>query len=82
MAKLQILQFFGVCSFCCNCVALQKTECVGATESKVRIGNFNVKATKTIEHILSKTWHAHNFAKFQQNEHTPEKFDIQLTVFT
>ena len=33
----------GVCSFCWNCMARQKTERVGATESKVWIGNFNVK---------------------------------------
>ena len=58
----------GVCSFCWYCVESQKTECVGATESQVWIGNFNVKARKTIKQIVPKTCAPHNFAKFRQNE--------------
>ena len=46
----------GVCSFCSNCVACQKTERVDSTEDKVWIGRFNVKAWKTIEHILPKNF--------------------------
>ena len=53
----------GVCSYCWNCVVRQKTERVGATKSKVWIGNFNVKTRKTIEHILLKIWHATQFGK-------------------
>ena len=59
----------GVCSFCWNCVACQKSERVGDTESNIWIGNFNVKARKT---ILPKTVGApHNFVRFRQNEHIP-----------
>ena len=42
----------GVCLFCWNCVAYQKTERVGATESRVWIGHFNVKARITIQCIV------------------------------
>ena len=36
----------GVCSFSWNCVTRPKTGSVGATESKVWIGNFNLKSMK------------------------------------
>ena len=41
------------------------------TWSEVWIGNFNVKAWKPTEHKLHKIWRSLNFAKFQENEHTP-----------
>ena len=53
----------GACSFCWNSVERQKTERVGATESKVWIGNFNVMQKKTTKHILQKIWRSLKFCK-------------------
>ena len=67
----------GVCSFCWNCVARQKTKLVYAPENKVWIGNFNVKGRKTIEHILPKTWHATQFWKISaKRAHPRDKVGI------
>ena len=47
---------------------LTKTWSSGATESRVWIGNCNVKVWKSTEHKLHNIWPSVNF---QQNEHTP-----------
>ena len=57
-----------VCSFCWKCVVPQKNEHVGATKSKVWIGNCHVKVWKSTEHQLQKIWCS---VKFEWNEHTP-----------
>ena len=60
---------------CLNCVAHRKTEDVGATENKVSIGYFNVKARKTTKHILPKTWHATQFLQnFSKTNTAPDTF--------
>ena len=41
----------------------KETGGLGATESEVWIGNFNVKAWKTTEHKLHKIWHSLKFCK-------------------
>ena len=41
----------------------KETESSGATESEVWIGDFNVKARKTIEHKLHKIWRSLKFCK-------------------
>ena len=51
----------------------QNNERVDTIESKVWIGNFNVKARKAIEHILPKFLACHTILQtFQENEHIPE----------
>ena len=63
-----VLVFLNVCQFSAEC---KETWTSGATESGVWIGNFNVKTWKTVEHKPYKIWRSLNFAKFEENEHTP-----------
>ena len=55
LKRARIFRLIAGCVLVCwNCVAYQKTERVGTTESKVWIGNSNAKSRKPIEHILPK----------------------------
>ena len=71
----------GGCACSVEIVVRQKTEHVGATESKVWIGNFNVKARKTIKHILPKTWRTTQVCKIStKRAHNCEKCDVDGKV--
>ena len=65
----------GVCSFFGNCLAQQKTEHVGATESKVWIGNFNINARKNygVHSPTSLTQHTILQNLQKQNKLTPDQ---------
>ena len=55
----------------------KKTERIGATESKVSIGNFNRKSKKKYPaRSPNKPDIRHNFAKCRQNEHTPVRVNL------
>ena len=55
-----VLVFLKFWHFSCE---LEETESLGATESEVWIGNFNVKAWKTTAHKLHKIWGSLKFRK-------------------
>ena len=49
----------------------KETRCLGTTETEVWVGNFNVKARKTIEHKLHKIWHSLKFCKISGKQAHP-----------
>ena len=68
---MQLLELSGVSTF-----SPERAEqgSLAATENEVWIGNFNVKARKTTEHILHKTWHSLKFSKkFRKTREAPNR---------
>ena len=59
---------------------LKQTGSLGATESEVWIGNFNVKAWKTTAHKLYKIWPLLKFCKISGKRAHPRENCLNLTA--